>query len=599
MTTLPPRSEINEAHTWNAPSVYETPAAWEAAFKATIDRLPELAAFKGKLADGPAILADWFELSESIARDVEKLVFYAFMTYSVDTTNQAAAAMAGKSQGLGGQFGAAVSFAEPEILAIGLDTLNQWMDKEARLKPFAHYFDNLFRQQAHVRSAEVEEVLGLVSEPFGSPETIFSMLVDSDMTFAPAVNSSGEELHLAQGMVETYRVNPDRELRRTAWINYADAHLALKNTLASAYIAVVRQDVFKMRVRGFKSSVEAALFPENIPVEVFDNLIGTFKKHLPTWHRYLRVLKKGLGVDKLQMWDRWAPLIEKPVAVSYEQAVDWICDGLAPMGEEYVNTIRQGCLEDRWVDIYPNQGKRQGAFSYGSYDTYPFIMMSFSHDLSAMSTLAHELGHSMHTYHSCSTQPHIYGEYSIFAAEVASNFHQAMVRSYLFDTIDDPTFQIGLIQEAMENLHRYFFIMPTLARFEHEVHQRIEQGEGVTADDLNNLMADLYEEGYGGEIEIDRERVGITWAQFPHMYMNYYTFQYATGISGAHALSNRVRSGVAGAAEDYIGFISAGSSDYALDVLKAAGVDLTTPAPVEETFGVLSDLVDRLEGLVG
>ena len=271
---------------------------------------------------------------------------------------------------------------------------------------------------------------------------------------------------------------------------------------------------------------------------------------------------------------------------------------MAPLGREYVDTLRRGCLQERWVDIYPTIGKSAGAFSYGNKGTHPFIMMSYTNDLSSLSTLAHELGHSMHSWHTWQRQPLVYSDYTIFVAEVASNFNQAMTRAWLFEEKKaDRNFQIALIDEAMENIHRYFFIMPTLARFELEYHQRIERGEGVTATDLNNLMADLFAEGYGGELTLDRDREGSTWAQFSHLYMNYYVFQYATGISAAHALAAPILAGDPTATQRYLDFLSCGSSRYPVDALQLAGVDMTSTAPMEKGFAVLSGLVDRLEGL--
>jgi oligoendopeptidase F len=278
--------------------------------------------------------------------------------------------------------------------------------------------------------------------------------------------------------------------------------------------------------------------------------------------------------------------------------VDWICEGMAPLGEEYVQVLRRGCFEERWVDRARNRGKREGAFSSGTHGTRPFIMMSYADDIFSLSTLAHELGHSMHTYYSHANQRFLYGEYGLFVAEVASNFNQATVRNYLMRTQTDRNFQIALIEEAMSNYHRYFFIMPTLARFELEMHTRAEKGAPLSADILIDILADFFKEGYGDEVEFDHERIGITWAQFLHMYMNFYVYQYATGISGAHALSHSVTSGAPGAAERYLNFLKSGSSRYPLDVLKLAGVDLTTPEPVEAAFQVLADLVNRLETLV-
>jgi oligoendopeptidase F len=351
-------------------------------------------------------------------------------------------------------------------------------------------------------------------------------------------------------------------------------------------------------VRGFESSLEATLFEHNIPTSVFRNLIDTFKANLPTWHRYWAIRRKALGVESLHPYDIWAPMGGGSPKIPYEQAVDWICDGMAPLGEEYVSAMRQGCLEDRWVDVHPNAGKSGGAFSSGRPGTFPFIVMSYADTVFSLSTLAHELGHSMHKHLLDQVQPVIYSRYSLFVAEVASNFNQSMVRSHLLDTQTDPAFQLAVLEEAMSNFHRYFFIMPTLARFELDIHQRVERGQGLTASDMSELMADYFAEGYGGEMSVDRDRVGITWATFGHLYVDYYVYQYATGISGANALVKRVLSGREGGVDDYLGFLRAGGALYPLDALKLGGVDLSTPEAVEITFGVLSDLVDRLENLL-
>jgi oligoendopeptidase F len=284
--------------------------------------------------------------------------------------------------------------------------------------------------------------------------------------------------------------------------------------------------------------------------------------------------------------------------VPFEQAVEWITEGMRPLGDEYADTLRRGVLDERWVDVYPNKGKRSGAYSSGVQGTRPFILMSYTDDLFSLSTLAHELGHSMHNYHSSHAQPFVYTRYGLFLAETASNFNQAMVRAHLME-VKDPDFQIALIEEAMSNFHRYFFLMPALARFELEIHERVERGEGLTADSMIQLMAELFREGYGNEVEIDEQEVGITWAQFPgHLYANFYVYQYATGISAAHALARGILDGKSGAAENYLRFLQAGGSLYPLDALKLAGVDMTSPEPVEETFAVLSNLVDRLEDLL-
>lgn len=595
---LPKRNEIDKQYTWNAESVYPTRADWEADAQSIPAMLPALAAFKGRLHESPSVLADFMDAADKLMRTLGKVYVYASMSSEVDTTDMEAMSMQGQAGGLYGHGMATIAFSNPELLAIGRETLESWIATEPRLAIYGQFVDNLFRLQAHVRSAEVEEVMGMASDHINGAYTTYSQLVNADLSFKPVELPDGQTLQVAQGSINTLLDSHNREVRRQAWENYSDGYLAFKNTIAANYNTSLKQDVFNARVRGYDSSLAASLFNDNIPPAVFRNLIDTFKRNLPTWHKYWAVKRRVLGYDSLHTYDVWAPMVQNEPRVEYKQAVDWICEGLQPLGDAYVSAMRRGCLEDRWVDVYPNQGKRQGAFSSGVHDTFPFIMMSYDDNLGAMSTLAHELGHSMHSYLSRKTQPVAYSGYSLFVAEVASNFNQAMTRANLMKThADDTSFQIALIQEAMSNFHRYFFIMPTLARFELEMHERVEAGKGVTAPDMMALMADLYAEGYGDTMSLDRERDGMTWATFGHLYANFYVYQYATGISAAHALSEKILAGETGAAQRYVEFLSMGSSRYPIDALKHAGVDMTSPEAVETTFAVLARYVDRLDEL--
>ncbi len=594
--TISKRSEIAIEHTWNTESVFPSITGWETAFALLAAGLPNLARFRGHLGDGPAAVAEWLEIADQLRASLGKINVYAGMAHRVDTTDQQAKARYDRAMGLYAQALAAIAFAEPELLAIGIERLRAWMREEPRLAVYDHYFDRLERRKDHVRSAEVEELLGMARDPFRTATATHGILADADLRFQPARDAAGAEFAVAQGTINALLTHADREVRRTAWESYADAHLALKNTMASCVTAGVKQQVFAARARRYPSALEASLAASHIPVAVFHNLIETYRRNLPIWHRYWGIRRRALGYEKMYAYDIKAPLTAQAPRVPFERSVEWIAAGMRPLGDEYVDTMRRGVLEQRWVDIYPNQGKRMGAFSSGVQGTHPFIMMSYNDDIFSMSTLAHELGHSMHSYYTWQTQPPVYADYSLFVAEVASNFNQALVRAHLLNTSSDPDFEIAVIEEAMANFHRYFFIMPALARFELAIHERVERGEALPADDLIALMADLFHEGYGDEVEIDDERVGITWGQFStHLYSNFYVYQYATGISGAHALAEGVLAGAPGAAESYLAFLKAGGSLYPLDALKLAGVDLTTPEPVEQTFGVLTRLVDRLE----
>ncbi len=597
--TVPPRAEIAREHTWDTDSIFATESGWEAEMEAVKALLPELSRFEGRLGDGPATLADYLDTTEQVMRRLSKAFVYASLRYAVDTQDQGEVARNDQARGLYARASAATAFAEPEMLAIGAQALHAWIRDEPRLASYAHYFDRLLRRAEHVRSAEVEELLKQAQEPFGNASATHGILANADLRFAPATDEAGQAVEIAQGNIGALLTHRDRAVRRTAWENYADAHLSVKNTLASCLAAGIKQNVFLARARRYGSALEASLAPNQIPVAVFHSLIDTYRRHLPTWHRYWNLRRRALGQDKLHPSDMKAPLTADTHPIPYGQAVEWVAEGMRPLGNEYVETLRRGALKARWVDIYPNRNKRQGAFSAGVQGTHPFILMSYNDDLLGLSTLAHELGHSLHSYYSWQTQPWVYSGYSLFVAEVASNFNQALVRAHLLQTQTDPDFQIALLEEAFSNFHRYFFVMPTLARFEQEIHERAWRGEPLTAQNLTALMANLFAEGFGDAVEMDRDRVGSTWMQFPtHLYSNFYVYQYATGIAGAHALADRVLGEEPGAAEAYLSFLKAGGSLYPLDALKQAGVDLSTPEPVERAFGVLAGMVDRLEALL-
>jgi len=599
--SLPNRAEVDARFTWNSASVFPDGAGWEAAVSSVLARLPDLAEFEGHLGESPDMLADWFDAADSAQLLMGKVVVYATMSYSVDATDQTAAARADRARTIYAQLGAAMAFAVPEMIAIEFPKLREWVATSPRLKHLGHFVDRLEKLQNHVRSPEVEELLSQASDPLATALSVHSVLANTDLRFAPASGAEGEE-EVAQGTIGALLTSPDRDLRRSAFESYADAHLEMRHAMAANLAAGVKRDVFYARARAYKSSLEAALEPNHIPAGVYHNVIRAFRDNLDTWHRYWRVRRQALGLSALEPYDLQARLGSSKRKVPYEAAVDWISEGVKSLGEEYVEVLRKGSLEERWVDVYPNKGKRMGAFSTGTPGTYPFIFMSYNDDIYSMSTLAHELGHSMHSYYTRKTQPYVYSSYGLFQAEVASNMHQALTRRYLLATNTDPEFQIAVIDEAMANFYRYFFIMPTLARFELQIHERVEKGIALTADDLNHLMADLISEVYGSEVEVgdrNRERVGSTWAQFhTHLYSNFYVFQYATGIAGANHLAEKVAAGDAGAVRNYLAFLKTGGSMYPLEGLKVAGVDMASPEPVASAFAAFARMVERLEELV-
>ncbi|HET9780958.1 MAG TPA: oligoendopeptidase F [Candidatus Dormibacteraeota bacterium] len=598
---LPARSTVEKRYTWNAESVFADEADWERAVGTVLAWLPDLTEFKGHLGDSPDSLADWFDANERARRLMAKVIVYSTMSYSVDVGDTAASARTDRARSVAAQLGAAASFAVPEMLSIGLPKLRAWVADSPRLAHLTHYFDVLEKLQKRIRSAEVEELLSQVVDPLATALSVHSVLANTDLKFAPAVGRHGDLHEVAQGTIASLLTNPDREVRRTAFESYADEHLRARHAMAASIAGAAKRDVFFARARGHASSLESALEPNHIPIEVFHNVVKTFRDNAGTWHRYWRIRRQLLGVEVLKPYDLRAQLNSHLLTVPYEEAVDWISEGVAPLGEEYVATMRKGALQDRWVDVYPNKGKRMGAFSTGAMDTMPFIFMSYNDDIFSMSTLAHELGHSMHSHLAWHTQPYVYANYGLFQAEVASNMHQALTRRHLLSTRKEPEFQMAVIEEAMSNFYRYFLIMPSLARLELAMHERAERGAAITAEYLNDLMADLLLEAYGSEVEVDerdRERIGSTWAQFhTHLYSNFYVYQYATGIAAADHLVQRVASGDKKAVESYLAFLRSASSIYPLEGLRMAGVDMTSREPVEAAFATLASMVDRLEEL--
>ncbi|AZI41812.1 oligoendopeptidase F [Deinococcus psychrotolerans] len=593
MTATPPaRKDVPREQTWDIEALYATPQDWDTEAAALAQDAAALGRYAGTLGQSPEALAQYLSACEAVRMRLTRLMSYAGMAASVDGKDTEAAARRDRASSLGSVFAAATAFESPELLALDEKTVRPWLTRPD-LADFAVMVERVWRGRPHIRSAEVEELLGLVQAPFASERGIHPALANMDLDFGQVGG-----VQIGQGNIDRLIADPDRQIRQQAWESYADAHLSTQHTMAAALSTHVRQNVFMARARRYPDALTAALTSDHIPTAVFHTLIDTYKANIHIWHRYWQVRRRWLGLDQLREYDVKAPLVSPP-PLSYQESVDAICAGMQPLGDDYVSQMRSGLTTERWVDYANNAGKRQGAYSNGGARVKPYIFMSFQGGLSSMSTLAHEIGHSMHSHLAQQAQASSVPRYTLFAAEVASNFNQAMVRHHLFATNTDPTFEVALIEEAVSNFHRYFFIMPTLARFELEIHRRIEAGESLSAPDLNTLMADLLQDGYGEGVQVDRERSGITWGEFStHLYANFYAYQYATGISAAHQLRAGFDTDPETARTKYLQFLSEGGRLDPLDALSAAGVDLSTARPVEETFKVLSGYVDRLEVLL-
>ena len=591
---LPRRQDVPREQTWDIEALYATPEAWEADEAGLMAGVDALAAHAGRLGTPEGLLV-YLAAADEVELRLTRFMSYAGMTASVDGRDAVAAARRDRASGLGARYGSVTAFYRPELLALDEGTVRGWLDRpdfaDQRVR-----LERILRGKPHVRSAEVEELLGAVQAPFASERGIHPTLANMDLRFGTA---GGEKI--TQGNVDRLTSHPDREVRREAWENYADAHLAAQHSQAAMYATNIRQSVFLARARRYPDAITASLAPDRIPTDVVTTLLDTYRANTPVWHRYWRVRREWLGLNELREYDVKAALVE-PRQVSYGQAVDWICQGMALLGEAYVTDMRAGLTTERWVDYAENDGKRQGAYSNGGGRVKPFIFMTWNGTMNSYSTLAHEIGHSMHSLLSMREHPYSVPRYTLFHAEVASNFDQAMVRAHLLKQAresGDTTFEVQIIEEALSNFHRYFFIMPTLAAFELEAYRRVEAGGTLSAPDLNTLTADLLAQGYGDGVTMDRERSGSLWAQFStHLYANFYAYQYATGISAAHQLLETFAGDPDAARENYLRFLRSGGSQDPIDALREAGVDMLSPAPVQATFRTLEGYVARLEELL-
>ena len=595
---LPARSEVDPAFTWNLTALFETPEAYRAEFAASEKDLEALTAYRGRLAAGARTLGDFMDLYWAALARMRRLGAYANLPVNVDQGDVNARAQAGQFQGLAARFATGVAFVGPELLAISPSELKAWQAQDERLDKLARYFQRLEESRDHVRSAEIEALLGSVSDAFGAAERAYNALANGEMRFEAAADSQGTVHEVERSTYPALRASSDRTLRRNAYDSYTGGFLKFSDTLTELYLGRVKQSVFTSRARGFTNTVEEKLKPKEVPLSVLDAVVNTFKANLGVWHRYFAARRRILKVEKLEEADVFAPLDPTGFPVPYQTAIEWNAAGMAPLGEEYVSRMRKGLTEERWVDVYPNRGKRDGAFAHHPPGVQPYIMVSYQDDLASMSTLAHELGHAMHGVLMNAVQPLAYTGYAMVIAETASNFNQALVRSHLLEELTDPVGRMAVLEEAFQNFHRYFFIMPTLVRFELEVHAAVERGEGLTSARLNSIMRGLFQEGYGGEIVTD-ERTGTTWAQFGHLFEPFYTFQYAAGIAAAAALADDVYKGVDGSVERYLSFLRAGASVTPLEAWAIAGLDFTTPEPIERAFKVLEGYVTELEKLAG
>ncbi|HEX2988575.1 MAG TPA: oligoendopeptidase F [Chloroflexota bacterium] len=596
MEKLPKRNELPEAYTWNLETIYPDESQWEADFNRVKDLIPRIQALQGTLGNSAAQLLGCLELRDETSKPLEQLLVYARMRKDEDNANNHYQALSDRAMVLATQFSSATAFLVPEILAMPEDKLQGFLTAEPKLELYKHYLDELLRQRPHVRSTEVEVVLAQASEVTRTSDNSYGMLTNADMKFPTIKDEQGNDVELSQSRYGQFRESPDRRVRSEAFKAMHNSYQNFRNTLASSLSGSVRSDIFYARARNYPSSLEAALGPNNIPTQVYTNLVETVNKNLSLLQRYMSLRKRLLGLDELHHYDLYVPMVaDVEVKMPYDEAAQTVLEALSPLGTEYQGVLKNG-LSSRWVDVYENEGKTSGAYSGGSYTTYPFVLMNYQGTLTDVFTLAHELGHSMHSYFTRNTQRYIYGDYTIFLAEVASTLNETLLTAFLLKRTNDRKLRSYLVNQQLERFRTTLYRQTMFAEFELDIHSRAEAGEGLTPDMLSSLYADLNARYYGKEVMPDPE-IAIEWARIPHFYWAFYVYQYATGISAAAALAHQILTEGEPAVQRYIRFLKSGSSNYSIDLLRDAGVDMTSPAPVQQALDSFSEMLDQMEEL--
>ena len=587
--TLKDRSEIDSQYKWDLTRLYKDDAAWEQELAGLNRQVQTVAAFAGRLKEAKTI-REYLDASVTLSRTLSNLYCYASMRRSEDTRAEAAQSMYARISAAYAGAVAALSFAEPEILALPEETLQE-IQKDDCLQEYRFVLENLVRQKPHTLSAPEEKLLASLSEVLGAPADIADSLQDADLTFDSVKDSAGEAHEVTGSNYILLQTSSDRTLRENSFRSFYKTYRNHINTFAATYAGAVKAATAEAAARHYESSRAMSMAGENIPAEVYDNLVASVRAHLPLMYRYVKLRKRLLGIQELHYYDVYAPLTgESTARYTYDQAKQMVLDAVAPLGEEYCAEVRRGFAQ-RWVDVYPNKGKSGGAYSTGTYDSEPYIMTNFTGTLDSVSTLAHEMGHSMHSLLSRRTQPAQYADYTLFVAEVASTVNENLMIEQLLKTEQSPDTRLFLLNQYLENFKGTVFRQTMFAEFEREAHAMRERGEALSPAALNQLYGNLVRDYFGPELVMDEE-VQLEWARIPHFYRPFYVYKYATGYSTAVALSEGILKEGESARKRYLEFLSMGGSVWPLDELRHAGVDLTTPAPVNaalEKFGRLLD----------
>ena len=594
---VPQRSEIPEQYTWNTADLFPSDEAWQAAYDEAQDLIPTVAAYAGRLGESAATLYQYLEDGIALERKMDLLMNYAQRKYDQDTREPAYQAMSGKMMALWVALSSADSFSTPELLKIDDETMERFYAEEPRLELYRRYFSNLRDQKEHTLSDAEEKLLAASGEMSDIPNDIFSKLTNADLTFLDALDSQGEVHPISNGSYGLCMESGDRTLRRNAFRSMYSGYGSMKNTLAASLNGQMKQLAFYANARKYPDTLTAALSRTRVPESVYHNLVNTVNANLDKLHRYVRLRKKLLGLDELHMYDIYAPMVSgADTVIPYEQARDTVYEALAPLGEGYRAILKEG-FDSRWIDVYENVGKRSGAYSSGSSEPHPYVLLNHKDNLDSMFTLAHEMGHALHSYLSGHNQPPVYRHYVIFVAEVASTCNEALLMEHLLAKTTDKKERAFLLNHFLDQFKGTLYRQTQFAEFELRLNQLVAGGQTLTADLLSREYKALNEKYYGPDMVSDDE-IALEWARIPHFYYNYYVYQYATGYSAAIALSRRILKEGEPAVKDYLSFLSGGCSKDPIDLLKGAGVDMASPGPIQNALDLFDSLLDEMEELL-
>ena len=590
------RNEIDEKDTWDLSTIFETDQKWEEELALLTEDTKQAASLEGHLLDSAESLLDITERYLELSRRLEKLYVYAHMKNDQDTRVAKYQEYYAKAMALYSQLDQVFSFYEPEFMAITEEQYQNFLAEEPKLQPYKHFFDKLLQNKDHVLSQREEELLAGAGEIFGAASETFAILDNADIVFPFVKDEDGNEVQLSHGVYMRLVESKNREVRRGAYEALYTTYEQYQHTYAKTLQTNVKVQNYRAKVRNYKSAREAALAANFVPESVYDNLVSAVRKHLPLLHRYLALRSKILGIPDLKMYDVYTPLSSVEYSFTYEEALKKAEEALSVLGEDYLSRVKRA-FSERWIDVYENQGKRSGAYSGGSYDTNAFMLLNWQDNLDNLFTLVHETGHSMHSSYTRETQPYVYGDYSIFLAEIASTTNENILTEKLLQEVQDDATRFAILNNFLDGFRGTVFRQTQFAEFEHAIHQADQNGEVLTSEFLNNLYADLNQEYYGLSKE-DNPQIQYEWARIPHFYYNYYVYQYSTGFAAASALAEKIVHGSQEDRDRYIDYLKAGKSDYPLNIMRKAGVDMEKEDYLNDAFAVFERRLDEFEALV-